>query len=170
MSLDWDTYFIDIAKVVSKRSKDPSTQTGTVIVDEKNRPISFGYNGFIAGCDETCMTFERPMKYNLIVHGDMNAILFAKRDLTNCKFYGTHAPCENCLKHILQAGIRYIVYDKLLLGSGTKGNGTGSETDEAVTRMIQSIGSDNLVYKNLNGTDYLEELWGGKSNIPNYKK
>jgi dephospho-CoA kinase len=43
----WDEYFIEIAKVTAKRSKDPSTQTGCVIVDKNNRPISFGYNGFI---------------------------------------------------------------------------------------------------------------------------
>ena len=40
----WDEYFIEIAKVTAKRSKDPSTQTGCVIVDKNNRPISFGYN------------------------------------------------------------------------------------------------------------------------------
>jgi hypothetical protein len=43
----WNEYFIEIAKVTAKRSKDPSTQTGCVIVDKNNRPISFGYNGFI---------------------------------------------------------------------------------------------------------------------------
>ena len=37
----WDEYFIEIAKVTAKRSKDPSTKTGCVIVDANNRPISF---------------------------------------------------------------------------------------------------------------------------------
>lgn len=43
----WDEYFIEIAKVTARRSKDPSTKTGCVIVDPNNRPVSFGYNGFI---------------------------------------------------------------------------------------------------------------------------
>ena len=42
-----DNYFINIADEVATRSKDPSTQVGAVIVDEKHRPISFGYNGFL---------------------------------------------------------------------------------------------------------------------------
>ena len=43
----WDEYFINIAEQVAKKSKDPSTKTGCVIVDSKNRPVSFGYNGFV---------------------------------------------------------------------------------------------------------------------------
>ena len=46
--INWDHYFMNIANEVAKRSKDPSTQVGCVIVDEERRPISFGYNGFIA--------------------------------------------------------------------------------------------------------------------------
>lgn len=36
-----DEYFLKIAREVASRSKDPSTQVGCVIVDEKYRPISF---------------------------------------------------------------------------------------------------------------------------------
>ena len=45
--IDWDNYFINIADEVAKRSKDPSTQVGAVIVDQKHRPVSFWYNGFL---------------------------------------------------------------------------------------------------------------------------
>ena len=110
----WDEYFIAIAEEVSERSKDPSTKTGCILVDEKNRPVSFGYNGFIGGCNEKKMTQERPMKYHLVIHAEMNAILFAKRDLENCTVYSLYAPCENCLKHMMQAGIKRL-FTKILL-------------------------------------------------------
>ena len=45
--INWDDYFINIANEIATRSKDPSTQVGAVIVDEKHRPVSFGYNGFL---------------------------------------------------------------------------------------------------------------------------
>ena len=45
--IDWDNYFINIADEVATRSKDPSTQVGAVIVDQRHRPVSFGYNGFL---------------------------------------------------------------------------------------------------------------------------
>ena len=97
----WDEYFMGIAEQVARKSKDPSTQTGCVIVDNKKRPVSFGYNGFISGCDESKMTYERPVKYHLVLHDIMNAMLFAKRDLEGCTVYGLYAPCENCLKHVI---------------------------------------------------------------------
>ena len=108
--MDWDTYFMNIAHEVAKKSKDPSTQVGAVIVSEDNEPISFGYNGMVRGCDEKEMTWDRPLKYNLVIHAEMNAILFAKRSLKGAKLYVTHAPCDNCLKHVLQTGIREIYY------------------------------------------------------------
>jgi len=109
---DWDIYFIQIAQVVASKSKDPSTKVGCVIVDSEHRPVSFGYNGFVSKCDESYMTYDRPMKYKLIIHAEMNAILFADRNaLRGATIYCTHQPCETCLKHILQCGIKRIVYD-----------------------------------------------------------
>ena len=52
----WDKYFMGIANEVAKKSKDPSSQNGCVIVDERHRPVSFGYNGTIQGADESKMT------------------------------------------------------------------------------------------------------------------
>jgi dCMP deaminase len=89
---------MDIAHEVAKRSKDPSTQVGCVIVNQEHKPISFGYNGMVQSCYEEHMTWERPMKYELVIHAEMNAILFAKEDLFNAKLYCTHIPCVNCFK------------------------------------------------------------------------
>ena len=107
---DWNDYFMDIALQVATKSKDPSTQVGAVIVTEDNEPVSFGYNGMVRKMDEKQVTWERPDKYYIVIHAEMNAVLFARRDLANCKMYVTHHPCENCLKHVLQSGIKEIYY------------------------------------------------------------
>ncbi|MDD3284725.1 MAG: dCMP deaminase family protein [Patescibacteria group bacterium] len=165
--LGWDEYFINIAEQVAKKSKDPSTKTGCVIVDNKNRPISFGYNGFMGGCDETKMSNERPIKYYLVIHAEMNAILFARKDLENCILYTLYAPCENCLKHIIQAGIKKIIYKNSVVESRANNNAksmTNPLTDEAVTRLLLS--KPEIDCHNVNGKSYLEEIWGNE--IPKY--
>lgn len=164
---NWDEYFLNIAEVVSTRSKDPSTKTGCVIVDEKMRPVSFGYNGFMAGCDESKMSQERPLKYLLVLHSEMNAILFAKRDLEKCTLYNDYAPCENCLKYIIQSGIKKIIYKKSFVESKASNNEksmTNALTNEAITRLLLS--SPNVSCKNINGKSYLEEIWG--ADVPKF--
>ena len=166
--MNWDEYFISIAEQVAAKSKDPSTKTGCVIVDSKHRPVSFGYNGFIAGCDESKMTNERPMRYHLVIHAEMNAVMFAKRDLEGCILYTLYAPCENCLKYILQSGIRRIIYKKPFVESKLKQikeSMTTSETDLAITRLLQSL--PDVECKNINGKNYLEEIWADKQ-IPQF--
>jgi dCMP deaminase len=163
----WNQYFINIATEVAKRSKDPSTQVGCVIVDKKMRPVSFGYNGWVGGCDETKMSYERPMKYYLVIHAEMNAILFAKRSLEDCVLYCLYAPCENCLKFIIQAGIKKIIYKNSALESkinNIKKSMTNSATEEAATRLLLSM--PEVECRNVNGKSYLEEIWG--KNIPKF--
>ena len=50
--LSWDEYFMGVAKLASMRSKDPSTQVGACIVNDKNKIMSMGYNGFPQGCSD----------------------------------------------------------------------------------------------------------------------
>ena len=50
--LIWDEYFMAIALLSSKRSKDPSTQVGACIVSSDNRILSIGYNGAPNGYDD----------------------------------------------------------------------------------------------------------------------
>lgn len=151
MKISWHEYFINIAKEVAKKSKDPSSQVGCVIVTNDNRPVSFGYNGFVSGCDEGHMTFERPLKYNLIIHAEMNALLFSQKTLKDCKAYVTHAPCDNCLKHLMQAGITEIYYSDpgILKNRGTP------EQKEAIRRLLTS---KSMICQNINGTQYLDEI------------
>ena len=150
--MNWHEYFMNIAKAVALKSKDPSSKVGTVIVDKKKRPISFGFNGFVAGCDEGHMTFERPLKYNLIIHSEMNAIIFANRSLEGCVLYSTHGPCDNCLKHILQSGVRTIWYNcpGIMRDRGSK------EELLAIEKLITATG---ISVRNVNtGRSYLQDL------------
>jgi dCMP deaminase len=41
--INWDEYFMGIAILSSKRSKDPSTQVGACIADDENKVVSLGY-------------------------------------------------------------------------------------------------------------------------------
>ena len=159
--MNWDTYFIDIATEVAKKSKDPSSKNGCVIVDERHRPVSFGYNGTIQGADESKMTLsERPMKDYFAIHSEMNAVLFAGRDLTRYTIYNTIATCENCLKYCLQAGIKRFVYKELRVHSHSSDKNksmTNIDTDEAVIRLLAAC-PDVETLNITNGKTYTEDI------------
>ena len=159
--MSWDEYFMGIAEEVAKRSKDPSSQNGCVIVDERHRPVSFGYNGAIQGADESKMTLsERPMKYYFVIHSEMNALIFAGRDLTGCTLYNKMATCENCLKYCLQAGIKRFVYRELRVHSYQNNKGSSMntiETDEAVIRLLAAMPEVQTLNLS-NGKSYTEDI------------
>lgn len=102
----------------------------------------------------------------------MNAILFAKRDLQNCKLYCNYACCENCLKFIIQSGIKEVIYEKALVNSAHQISNTMAhpEAREASTRLIQSAIPLGFKMRNLQGIPYLEELRGARENIPNFRR
>lgn len=159
--LSWDQYFMDIAEVVASRSKDPSSKNGCVIVDSKHRPVSFGYNGMIQGADETKMTLtERPMKYYFAIHSEMNALIFAHKDVSGCTLYNKMATCENCLKYCLQAGITRFVYKQFRVNSFTsdkKKSMNTIESDEAIIRLLKSM--PHVETLNIsNGNTYIEDI------------
>jgi len=133
--MSWHEYYIQIATITAKKSKDPSSQVGCVIVDSNNRIVSTGFNGFVAGCDEDQMTYDRPMKYNLIIHAEMNALMFANQSVKGCTVYVTHHPCDNCFKHLLQAGIQQVYYrSKSVLERFSK------DQLEAINKLQKSTG------------------------------
>ncbi len=149
--MNWNEYYIKIAKVISEKSKDPSTKVGCVIVSANNEPISFGYNGFIAKCNEKFMSLEKPQKDYLEIHAEMNALIFAKKDLNGATVYVTHASCENCLKHLAQAGIKRIVYEK----SNTNSKFINQERLDIIERILKATG---IVMENVNGVPFLEDI------------
>ena len=158
---EWDEYFMKIAETVALKSKDPSSKMGCVIVDENKRVVSLGYNGMLQGADESKMTLsERPMKYYFAIHSEMNALIFARRDLTGCTVYNRVATCENCLKYCLQAGIKRFVYKELRVHSHAtdpKRSMTNVETDEAIIRLLTSM-PDVATLNIVSGKTYIEDI------------
>jgi dCMP deaminase len=114
--LSWDEYFMGIALFTSLRSKDPSSKVGAVIVNHKNRIVGTGYNGFIAGVDESAFNWEREgdwlnTKYPYVVHAEANAILNSTTsNMEGCRIYSTLFPCNECAKKIAQKEIKEVVY------------------------------------------------------------
>ena len=157
----WDEYFMKLTETVAQKSKDPSSKMGCVIVDKNKRVVSLGYNGMIQNADESKMTLsERPMKYYFAIHSEMNALIFAKQDLTGCTVYNRVATCENCLKYLLQAGISRFVYGQLRVNShatDAKKSMTNVETDEAVIRLLASMPKVETLNIS-NGKSYTQDI------------
>lgn len=108
--MKWDYRFLDLAEFISSWSKDPSTKVGAVVTDQNNRIISIGYNGFPQDIKDDERLLDRDTKYKIIVHGEMNAILFANRSLNNCTLYTyPFMPCPRCASMIIQTGIKRVV-------------------------------------------------------------
>ena len=114
-----DEYFMGVAILAGKRSKDPSTQVGACIVSPDNKILSMGYNGFPKGCSDDEFPWEREneaddpynAKYFYSTHSELNAILnYRGGSLEGSKLYVTLFPCNECAKAIIQAGIKTIVY------------------------------------------------------------
>jgi dCMP deaminase len=106
----WDEYFLVLAEQVSKRSPDPSTKHGCVLVDQDRRVISTGYNGPISGLPNDMVPLTRPEKYDWFIHAEDNAVAFARCDLRGATAYVTGQPCAACFRRLLQVGVRRIVY------------------------------------------------------------
>lgn len=107
----WDRRFLNLAKHVSTFSKDPSTQVGAVITDHKQRIVSLGFNGFPRGISDTPERLNnRELKYKMVVHGEINAIIFAQRPLDNCSIYlWPFLSCSTCTSVIINTGIKRVV-------------------------------------------------------------
>jgi dCMP deaminase len=123
-----------LAHNVAKKSQDPSTRVGCVIVTQNYAAVSFGYNDFVAGCNRRFMTYERPLKHCLEVHAEMNALIAAHTSLHNCRVYVTHAPCPNCLRNLLQAGVTEIVYDNC----NTNGKFLDDTSQQAIHLLLKA--------------------------------
>lgn len=116
MHISWDEYFMGVALLSAKRSKDPNTQVGACVVNEDKRIIGIGYNGFPTGCSDEEFPWGKTdsnrlnTKYPYVVHAEPNAILNCTSNIKGATLYVTLFPCNECTKLIIQSGIRHIVY------------------------------------------------------------
>ena len=116
--LEWDEYFMAIAKLSAMRSKDPSTQVGACIVSNDNRILSIGYNGAPNGFSDEKFPWGRDgknldTKYPYVCHAELYAILNyrgSKKDLEDARIYVDLFPCNECAKIIIQSGIKEVIY------------------------------------------------------------
>lgn len=106
----WNEYFMNIAESVSLRSKDPNTRVGSVLVDENKHIIGTGYNGFPPGYPESEELWQKPQKYTIVIHSEVNAIIHSVKSPKNCTIFTTLYPCKECCKVIAAAGIKNIIY------------------------------------------------------------
>ncbi len=113
--LDWDQYFMGIARLSALRSKDPSTQVGACIVNDQKKIIGIGYNGLPTGIDDNLFPWGNKgdfldTKYPYVCHAELNAILNSTMDIKGASLYVTLFPCNECTKAIIQSGIKTLYY------------------------------------------------------------
>lgn len=143
--------YLEIAKATAKMSKDPSTKVGCVIVRPDGSIASLGYNGFLKKSKDIFMSYERPMKYLLTVHAEINAVLHCKDpDISEHVMLVTHAPCYSCLMVSLQPGIRKILFESHAL--------TGKMSKDEHMAICKMILSTDAEVTDLNGEPYVEYL------------
>lgn len=134
--ISWDEYFMGVAKLSAKRSKDPNTQVGCCIVNQDKRIVAVGYNGLPKNCvDEDYPWANRvgelqDTKYAYVVHAELNAILNATTPLKGCSLYVTLYPCNECVKSIIQSGISEVIFED--------NKYEGANFDLAAKKMLQS--------------------------------
>lgn len=152
--ITWDEYFMGIAKLSAKRSKDPSTQVGACIVNNDHKILSLGYNGMPIGMNDDNAPWDREgeylnTKYPYVCHSELNAILNARGiNLTGATLYVTLFPCNECSKAIIQSGIKKVIYesDKYADTDGVK----------ASKRMFDECGIEYSKYQTKNKSIEIE--------------
>ncbi len=113
--ISWDEYFMGVAELSAKRSKDPNTQVGACIINNEKRIIGIGYNGFPSKLSDDEFPWENngdfiETKYPYVVHAEMNALINSTREVKGGSIYVTLFPCHECSKMLIQSGIEEIVY------------------------------------------------------------
>ncbi|MEZ7892227.1 MAG: dCMP deaminase family protein [Candidatus Wallbacteria bacterium] len=122
----WDNYFMNIARMVAESNTSCiRRQFGAVLVRSDKSIISTGYNGAPSGvkscgdrgyCYRDRNNIESGTRHEACyaVHAEQNALLFAAKHGTptdNSICYVTARPCSVCLRLLVQAGVKEIIYD-----------------------------------------------------------
>ena len=138
----WHQRFLSLADSIATWSKDPSRGVGAVIVSPMRQVLSTGYNGLPRGFEDHIERLQRPVKYDLIVHAEMNAIVQCARNGVSpvgATLYSSFSPCISCSLVIVQAGIVKV---------GTKRISEGDE------HWNDSIEKSIILFKEV-GIDYI---------------
>lgn len=152
--ISWDAYFMGIALLSARRSKDPNTCVGACLVSPDNKILSVGYNGMPIGCPDDEFPWEREAedsydtKYLYVCHAEMNALLnYSGIGLKGARLYVTLFPCNECTKALIQSGIREVIYqnDKYALTPSTRAAKRMMDTVGITYRKYEPAGNDILL-------------------------
>lgn len=126
----WDYRYLDLASHVGSWSRDPSTKVGSVVVRNDKTIASLGFNGFPRGVEDADDRYaDRDVKYPMVVHAEMNAILAAHEPLHGYTIYVSPLfPCSTCAGAIIQAGIKLVV--------ATKSDRPGWQTSFEISKLM----------------------------------
>ena len=106
----WNKRFLEIVEIMTNWSKDPSSQFAALIVRPDRSIVAYGVNNFPRGIEDSEERLsDRPVKYDLIVHAETNALLHAHEDLSECTMYVGSVPCVRCAVNIIQSGISRVI-------------------------------------------------------------
>jgi dCMP deaminase len=118
----WDDYFMEIARLVARRSTCTRRRVGAVVVKDRHI-LSTGYNGapsgvrhcIEVGCLRARLQVASGERHELCrgIHAEQNAIIQAARhgvSIRQGSLYCTNLPCSICAKMIINAGIVQIFY------------------------------------------------------------
>ena len=164
--ISWDEYFMGVALLAAKRSKDPSRQVGACIVRD-TKILSVGYNGLPVGLYDSQMYWGKAKdfdekkdwrphflykkelydKHLFVVHAELNAILNSTTDLKGSTIYVDLFPCNECAKAIIQAGIKEVKY--------LSDEDIGKTSYTAAKYMLNSTGVETI---RLEKTKFIENM------------
>jgi len=105
-SVEWCDRFLRLAEEVASWSKDPKGGVGAVLVNDRKRVVGLGFNGFpdrIA--DDPALLADQDAKLPRMIHAEMNAVLNAVASVHGASLFTTLAPCAECAKLLIQAGV-----------------------------------------------------------------
>lgn len=132
-------------------SEDPNTKVAAIIFDDDSNIVASGHNRFPKGV--TNLPWSRPIKYHLVLHAEITAIHDCHiEDRSKLNMLITDAPCEDCLKHIIDSGIKHVFYlnPTIML--------TRSTIIQREALRLLLTNSDVKVHNFNTGRSYLSEL------------
>jgi len=114
----WDERLLDLAAEAASWSKDSSSKVGAVLVGPSREPLSFAYNGFCRGVDDSIPERSlRPEKYLWTEHAERNALwnharrvlAFGSGSRAGLTLYATRLPSADGARALAQSGISTLV-------------------------------------------------------------
>lgn len=108
--MNWNSYFMNLAYNISLKSKDKKKVGAILVSSLNNRIISTGYNGLPAGINDDIDWTNRELVHSMIIHAEMNCIIYSNNKFENAILYCTLSPCKDCIKIIAAANIKKVIF------------------------------------------------------------